>query len=559
MANPSPAGADDDNRLFSEPPPSAAEVRGNGSDEASFSLETARAALLHLRDSVTSTEFRKLIEGVTDASAIEANENSTVSERSETSVSESDVDMEPSTSSDGGSTVRELNEQLLAGEGNTGSVSIESVVPGSTHSTDDHGKWTTATRKRKKSSASNGSKSSDASASGIGTVKKGRVDSGLTVYLKGQDFDIAKEAIRNPLEFTRKLTSIAGAVSEVKLLKDSVRVTCVAVKQKMILLQFTDWFGKPVTVTEPWGKAPTGNRRPAFQKGIIFGVSTEVSEYDIQSETKAEIARRIVKWTSGQQVKTGSVVLSYPETLPEFVYIGFLRYKVKPYIPQPIRCNKCQGFGHIAAHCKRQVRCVRCGKGHCLDECPVKDDLTKAVCVNCKGQHSAAFKGCTKYQEVSKALKVSVVDKVSYRDALVKVKSGVLQRTTDRVGDVRPLQTSTPIAAAAPQVPPRPAAVQPPPARRDLFESKSETNRVEQNGATAAKPARDAKQPPTSGYTIQDYMKQITHHLLYTLAILEGLKPSSEFAEVRSNLTNLARYAFGTHGSNPCLSPKCCR
>ena len=123
MANPSSAVADDNTRLFSEPPPSAAEVRGNGSDEASFSLETARAALLHLRDSVTSTEFRKLIEGVTDASATETNENSTVSERSETSVSESDVDMEPSTSSDGGSTVRELNEQLLAGEGNTGSVS----------------------------------------------------------------------------------------------------------------------------------------------------------------------------------------------------------------------------------------------------------------------------------------------------------------------------------------------------------------------------------------------------------------------------------------------------
>ena len=56
----------------------------------------------------------------------------------------------------------------------------------------------------------------------------------------------------------------------------------------------------------------------------------------------------------------------------------------------------------------------------------VKDDLAQAVCVNCKGQHSAAFKGCSKYQEVSKALKVSVVDKVSYRDAVLKVKSGVL-------------------------------------------------------------------------------------------------------------------------------------
>ena len=50
--------------------------------------------------------------------------------------------------------------------------------------------------------------------------------------------------------------------------------------------------------------------------------------------------------------------------------------------------------------------------------------------MNCKSQHSAAFRGCSKYQEVSKALKVSVVEKLSYRDALVKTKSGVLQRTT---------------------------------------------------------------------------------------------------------------------------------
>jgi len=42
------------------------------------------------------------------------------SERSETSVS--DTEMDKSTSSEGGSTVGELNEQLQAGEGNIGIV-----------------------------------------------------------------------------------------------------------------------------------------------------------------------------------------------------------------------------------------------------------------------------------------------------------------------------------------------------------------------------------------------------------------------------------------------------
>jgi len=67
--------------------------------------------------------------------------------------------------------------QELAGEGNTGSVSIdgESVVPGNTHS--DDGEWNRISRKRKKSKSSEASTS--ASGTGTGNAKKGRVDSGL--------------------------------------------------------------------------------------------------------------------------------------------------------------------------------------------------------------------------------------------------------------------------------------------------------------------------------------------------------------------------------------------
>jgi len=135
------ASADED-RPFSGPPLSAADVRGIGN--VSFSLEKARAALLQLRDSVTSAEFLKLIEGVADTT--EAKEDDTASERPDTSVSDGKMD----TSSSGGSTVRELNAQLMAVEGNTGSVSIVSVVSGNTHSIDSHGEWSTVTRRSKR-------------------------------------------------------------------------------------------------------------------------------------------------------------------------------------------------------------------------------------------------------------------------------------------------------------------------------------------------------------------------------------------------------------------------
>jgi len=206
-------------------------------------------------------------------------------------------------------------------------------------------------------------------------------------------------------------------------------------------LQITDWFGKLVAVTEPWGKAPAGNRRPDSTKGIIFGVSTELSESDIASETEAQSVRRVTRCLNKEQISTDSVILTYEGALPDYVSIGFIRYKVKPYIPQPLRCNRCQRSGHIAANCKRQTRRVRCGQ-YDLDKCPIKDDVTKAVCVNCNGPHSAAFRGCSKYQEVSKVLKVSVAEKLSYRDVLVKVKSDVLQHRIGGVAGLRPLETS---------------------------------------------------------------------------------------------------------------------
>jgi len=112
----------------------------------------------------------------------------------------------------------------LAGAGNTGSVSLnEGVASGNAHPSEERQDVEVNKNKRK---ASKDSKSSDASA--VGTAKKTKVDrpTGLFVYLKGQDFDLPKEVTRQPVEFGRKLVSLAGSVREVKILKDSIRISC---------------------------------------------------------------------------------------------------------------------------------------------------------------------------------------------------------------------------------------------------------------------------------------------------------------------------------------------
>ena len=127
---------------------------------------------------------------------------------------------------------------------------------------------------------------------------------------------------------------------------------------------------------------------------------------------------------------------------------------------------------------------------------------------------------------------------------------------------------TTPIVAAPPA--PRAPAADPLTMRRELFQATHETEhvevqttadqteRVQQGSATAAEPhtINDKLQIIDR---LRNYLKQLTHHSLYTLSILEGHKPAREFVKVRGTLMELASVAFGEHGSFPCLTPNCCR
>jgi len=203
---------------------------------------------------------------------------------------ETDGSME--TSSDGGSTVRELNRQLLTDDddGNDGKVSEKDDGDDDDGFEQPRGK---RGKRFRKSEESKSVSSNDQSA------KKSRVEvyENLDVFIKGVGFSIAKEANRQPIEFNRRLCYLFGKVHNVKLTNDCVRVTCYSTKQKGQLLNHTDWYGKEVTVSEPWRKSRV-SERPGnlLRRGIIFGVSAELTEHEIATEIQAETS---VAWPDG--------------------------------------------------------------------------------------------------------------------------------------------------------------------------------------------------------------------------------------------------------------------
>jgi len=257
------------------------------------------------------------------------------------------------------------------------------------------------------------------------------------VFIKGKHGSFAKAAISKPIETKKEIVSTYGGVETIKIQGDYVLVTCTTLQQKGKLMLATEIIGQMVEVTEAWKGNKTTEQKDGeditdkveneeqvknLQKGIIFGVALELSEEDIKYDTGAYAVRRMTKYVEGNKEITPNVILSYRDLLPERTQIGFDNFRIRKYIPLPFRCTNCQRFGHGHKTCWRPKCCVRCSGNHEFADCTVEIKSEKVKCLNCNGNHSAAWSQCPKYQEVRDTLKISVQKNLTYAEALQTVK-----------------------------------------------------------------------------------------------------------------------------------------
>jgi hypothetical protein len=100
-------------------------------------------------------------------------------------------------------------------------------------------------------------------------------------------------------------------------------------------------------------------------------------------------------------------------TVPNKLKVGFLALSVAPYIPNRMRCFKCQLFGHHQGYCKRDAVCNKCGKQDHDDKTCTQDPC----CVNFKGSHPAYSKDCPKWKEEKEICRIKVMSNVSFKEA----------------------------------------------------------------------------------------------------------------------------------------------
>ena len=70
--------------------------------------------------------------------------------------------------------------------------------------------------------------------------------------------------------------------------------------------------------------------------------------------------------------------------------MGLYNAKVSPYVPNPVRCYRCQTFGHGKGQCKGKVKCFKCGE----EDNEGFDCTNDLMCCNCGQPRMASSKDC---------------------------------------------------------------------------------------------------------------------------------------------------------------------
>ena len=144
--------------------------------------------------------------------------------------------------------------------------------------------------------------------------------------------------------------------------------------------------------------------------GIVQRVPIAIPTALLRATPSVLEAERMSVWSQAAQASqpTMSVKIRWEGKLPSKIDIGHLgSYSVRPYTPDPIRCYRCQRYGHTTRTCHQETStCGICSGPHRTTVCQEKR-RTEAVtprCSNCKGKHSTASKACPVRKQRAQAL-----------------------------------------------------------------------------------------------------------------------------------------------------------
>lgn len=230
----------------------------------------------------------------------------------------------------------------------------------------------------------------------------------------------------SPFALYKGIQGLAGTPENMKKLRSgdvlvevSKKAHCVGLLRSKILV------GIPVKVS--------AHKTLNIKKGVVRSRDLqECNEDEILEHLKSQgvtEVKRIVISRNGNKIKTGTLILTFAlPTLPQAVKCLFCHLRVEPYIPNPLRCFKCQRYGHHKNNCKKDAACSKCASTEHED---ISCQATTYKCVNCNGAHASFSRDCSVWAKEKKIQEVKHTRNISFPEA-----RKIVEATPSNVGKV---------------------------------------------------------------------------------------------------------------------------
>ena len=221
----------------------------------------------------------------------------------------------------------------------------------------------------------------------------------------------------SPFKANREIVSICGCEPKIRPQDDgTLLVEVSSLEQSEKLLKMKSLVGRKVTCFPH----PIHNQcRGVIYAPELLSLDTEEIQQELNEQNVVKVVR-MRKKVGDQTIPLATLILTFEtHKLPNSIKAGWLSFKVRPYIPSPLRCFHCQMFGHSIHKCKKKINqepavCPNCGKqahGNCTEP---------AACVNCGEPHPSSSKNCMKFILEKEVQTIKVLEKVSFKDARKK-------------------------------------------------------------------------------------------------------------------------------------------
>ncbi|XP_064475771.1 uncharacterized protein LOC135389668 [Ornithodoros turicata] len=249
----------------------------------------------------------------------------------------------------------------------------------------------------------------------------------------------------SPFFIEKAVSSLSKNITEIKKLRsDDLLIKCTSEADCKKILNTREMLDVPISAS--LHKTLNTCRGVVAIAELMMDVPVEEILMNLKEQAVIDVGKLKIR-KNNEYITTRNVVPTFDRpSLPDKLKVGYLFADVRPYIPNPLRCFKCNRFGHAADACRGSPCCARFGQqGHDTKECRGPD-----CCVNCTSDHPSYSRSCPKWKLEKEILRIKVPENISYPEARKRVSPFITQKSFSAVLQQKPkmvivhTQTDTP-------------------------------------------------------------------------------------------------------------------